>query len=473
MTQPRSTPFLRAFAAALVGAACAAPAQAAPAPAPLSEADALALGTEAYVYGYPLVTMELTRRVMTNVAAPTGSHAPMGRFAHMRAYPTPDDRDVTAPNADTLYSLAWLDVSKEPYVLSLPDTAGRFLLMPMLSGWTDVFQVPGTRTTGSAPRAFAVTGPGWKGTLPDGVTHYPSPTGLVWILGRTYCTGTPDDLKAAHALQERYEIVPLSAFGKPYTPPAGRVDPAVDMKTPVRDQVNRLDAAAYFRLLASLLKDNPPAEADAPMVAKLAALGIVPGRDFDPSTLPPAVARGLSGAPAAGWKAILGQEKSAGRLVNGWTYSLKTGLYGTDYLQRAFVTAIGLGANRPDDAVYPETRVDSSGRRLSGAHSYTIRFPKGQTPPVNAFWSLTMYDAALFFTPNPLHRHTLSPRDPLKYNPDGSLDLLISHAPPAADRQSNWLPAPEGNFVLMLRMYWPKPPVVDGTWSPPPVERLP
>jgi DNA sulfur modification protein DndE len=159
--------------------------------------------------------------------------------------------------------------------------------------------------------------------------------------------------------------------------------------------------------------------------------------------------------------------------VNGWTYSLKTGLYGTDYLQRAFVTAIGLGANRPDDAVYPETRVDSSGRRLSGAHSYTIRFPKGQTPPVNAFWSLTMYDAALFFTPNPLHRHTLSPRDPLKYNPDGSLDLLISHAPPAADRRSNWLPAPEGNFVLMLRMYWPKPPVVDGTWSPPPVERLP
>jgi len=243
----------------------------------VKEAEAREAAIDAYVYAYPLVTMEITRRVMTNVETPGGSKAPMGQFAKLRTYPAVDDHSVTAPNADTLYTLSWLDVSKEPWILSIPDMKDRYFLFPMLDGWTNVFQVPGKRTTGTKAQKYAITGPGWTGTLPAGVTEYKSPTGMVWLLGRIYSTGTPEDYKAVHALQDQVSAVPLSAYGKPYTPPKATVDPSIDMKTAPRDQVNSMDGAAYFKLFADLLKTNPPAAEDAPMVAKLAKLGIVPG----------------------------------------------------------------------------------------------------------------------------------------------------------------------------------------------------
>ncbi len=310
-------------------------APATPGPDQAKEQEAFELGVEAYIYGYPLVTVEMTRRVMTNVAKPEGLHGPMGQFANAREYPTAAFKDVTAPNADTLYSSAWLDLSQEPYVLSLPDEHGRYYLMPMLSGWTDVFQVPGTRTTGTKAQTYAITGPGWQGTLPQGVTEYKSPTNMVWIIGRTYCTGTAADYRAVHKIQDQYKLVPLSAYGKPYTPPPGQVDAAVDMKTPVREQVNAMDAGAYFKTFALLLKENPPAAADAPMVAKLAKIGIVPGQDFDPGKLDPAVAKGLERVPKAAQEKILAEYKKIAVPVNGWVYSTKMGVYGTDYLVRA------------------------------------------------------------------------------------------------------------------------------------------
>lgn len=433
--------------------------------------DLAAVAERAYVYGYPLVTMELTRRVMTNVPAPEGKLAPMGQFAHLRSYPSPDDEEVTAPNADTLYSLAWLDLSKGAYVLSLPDADGRYFLMPMLSGWTDVFQVPGKRTTGTAAQAFALTGPGWSGTLPEGVTHYPSPTSLVWILGRTYCDGTPEEYRRVHAFQDRFDLRPLEAYGKPYEPPPGAVDPSVDMKTPIREQVNRIDGAAYFALLADLLTTNPPAEADAPMVAELARIGVVPGQAFDAAKLDVAAAQAIAAAPAAGVRAITAQAETTGTPIHGWHFSTRTGLYGTDYLNRAFVTAIGLGANRPQDAIYPYTTVDGEGRTLSGANRYKIHFDKGQTPPVDGFWSVTMYDPDYFFVPNPIDRYSISARNALKPNDDGSVDLYVQHESPGDGKESNWLPAPAGDFILMLRMYWPREAVIDGTWQPPAVTR--
>jgi hypothetical protein len=439
---------------------------------PLSEEEALKIGTDAYIYGYPLVTMEFTRRVMTNVAEPKDSHAPMGQFFLSRTYPDASFKDVTAPNADTLYSTAWLDLSKEPYVLSLPDQGDRYFLMPMLSGWTDVFQVPGKRTTGDRAQTYAITGPNWRGTLPAGVKQLGSPTNMVWILGRTYCTGTPEDYKAVHALQDQYKLVPLSAYGKPYTPPAGKVDPSIDTKTAVREQVNRLDAAAYFKLMASLMKDNPPSRADGLMVAKMARIGIVPGQDFDMSKLDPAVAKALERAPKAGVEKITAHFKDAGRLVNGWMFSLKTGVYGADYTQRAFVTAIGLGANRPQDAIYPSSETDGSDRPYNGANKYVMHFPPGQTPPVNAFWSVTMYNAEYFFVANPLNKYTVSPRNALKYNSDGSLDIYIQNESPGTDKEANWLPAPKGEFKLMMRTYWPKEPLLNGRWNPPPVQRV-
>ena len=263
----------------------------------LSAGDAAEIGVEAYIYGYSLITMEYTRRVMTNVAAPEGSHAPMGQFYKARTYPNASFKDITAPNADTLYSTAWLNLSKEPYTLSLPDMQDRYFLMPMLSGWTDVFEVPGTRTTGNKAQKYVITGPGWTGKVSEGFVQLKSPTNMVWVLGRTYCTGTPEDYKACHAIMDKYELVPLSAYGKPYTPPAGKVDPAIDMQTAVREQVNQLDAGAYFKLLASLMKDNPPGKDDGPMVAKLAKVGIVAGQEFDIAKIDPVAAKGLRDAP--------------------------------------------------------------------------------------------------------------------------------------------------------------------------------
>jgi len=432
------------------------------------------LATDAYVYGYPLVTMEMTRRIMTNVAAPAGTRAPMGQFARIREYPSAAFRDVTAPNADTLYTIAWADVGKEPWVLSLPDMKGRYYLFPMLDGWTSVFQVPGSRTTGTGAQTYAITGPGWKGTLPAGVKEYKSPTSLVWMLGRIYCTGTPEDYAAVHALQDQCKLVPLSAWGKDYTPPAATVDPKVDMKTAVREQVNALDAVSYFTLLAELMKTNPPTPADAAAVARFARIGLVPGQDFDKSKLD---ADFVARIPHIAFDRIMLQLKlgKSVKNVNGWLYDTVTGLYGTDYLNRALVTAIGLGANRPQDAIYPMSMKDANGSDYDGKNKYVMRFAKGQLPPVKGFWSLTMYDADFFFVANPLNRYSISARQKLKANADGSTDLYIQNESPGADKESNWLPAPKGKFQLMLRLYWPTetpPSIINGTWSPPPAKKV-
>ncbi|HTO44132.1 MAG TPA: DUF1254 domain-containing protein [Burkholderiales bacterium] len=442
------------------------------------EKEAQDIAVEAYVYAYPLVTMEMTRRIMTNVEAPAGTHAPVGQWIRARSYPDASFRDVTAPNADTLYTTAWLDVSKEPWIVSIPDMKGRYFLFPMLDGWTNVFQDPGKRTTGTMAQKFAITGPGWSGTLPEGVTEYKSPTGMVWVLGRIYCTGTPQDYKAVHAEQDKVSAVPLSGYGKPFKPEPGKVDPAIDMKTAVREQVNALDGAAYFKLFADLLKTNPPSPDDAPMVAKLAKIGIVPGQDFDATKLEPAVAKGIAAAPKPAQDKIMEWMKEgilAGdlKLERGWLFTTKTGLYGTNYRQRALITAIGLGANRPEDAVYPTSEGPDVLKKYSGEHKYVMHFNKGEMPPVNGFWSLTMYDAHYFFVENPLNRYTLSQRNKFKTNADGSIDLYIQHDSPGKDKESNWLPAPADAFVLMMRLYWPKeqpPSLLDGTWKIPEVK---
>lgn len=444
-------------------------------------AEVQALATEAYVYAYPLVTMEMTRRIMTNVAAPEGTRAPMGQFVRMRAYPSAKFRDVTAPNADTLYTTTWLDVSKEPWIISIPDMKGRYFLFPMLDGWTNVFEVPGTRTTGTKAQKYAITGPGWSGELPAGVTEYKSPTGMVWILGRIYCTGTPEDYKAVHALQDQVSVVPLSSFGKPYKPEPGNVDPAIDMKTAVREQVHAMEGAAYFKLFAELLKTNPPAADDAPVLAKLAKVGIVPGQDFDATKLDPAIAKAIAGSTKPGQELIMGWLKggiAAGdnKLENGWLFTTKTGVYGTGYLQRALITAIGLGANRPQDALYPTSEGPDAATKYTGEKRYVMHFAKGELPPVDGFWSLTMYDAGYFFVDNPLNRYTVSQRNKLKANADGSIDLYIQHESPGKDKESNWLPAPKDRFILMMRLYHPKessPSILDGSWKIPEVKEAP
>jgi hypothetical protein len=441
-----------------------------------STADVQSAAVDAYIYGYPLVTMELTRRNFTNVAAPDGKNAPMGYFVNVPKYPPASDKRVTAPNADTLYSTAWIDVGKEPYILHVPDEHDRYYLMPMLSGWTDVFADPGKRTTGTGAADFAITGPGWKGTLPSGIkAEYKAPTSIVWVLGRTYSTGTPADYAAVNAIQAQYKLTPLSAWGKPYTPPPGVVNPAWDTKDPVRDQVDSMDGAAYFRLLAELMKTNPPAAADAPMVATMAKIGLVPGQDFDPTKLTADQSAAVQGAPRPAQASIMGMLKET-QLTNGWNVFTKLGVYGTAYRLRALVTAIGLGANRPQDAIYPIAEVDADGKPFDASNRYVMHFAAGQLPPVDGFWSLTMYDDQYFFVPNKLNRYTLSARNALKRNADGSVDLYLQASDPGAAKEANWLPTTQsGKFIPMLRLYWPKetpPSILDGSWKPPPIQKV-
>lgn len=435
------------------------------------------IAAEAYVFGYPLVTMEYTRRVLTNAATPAGTAAPMGQFVRMREYPNAQFRAVTAPNADTLYTTAWFDVDDEPWVISVPDMGDRYFLLPMLDGWTNVFASPGSRTTGGAAQTFAITGPRWRGTLPPGVVEYASPTALVWLLGRIYCSGTAQDYQAVHRLQDQITAAPLSSFGTSYTPAPGAVDSVVDMKTAVREQVNGLDGVSYFTLLADLLTTNPPAAADAPMIDALAALGIEAGQAFDADALDPQKRDAITAAPGSAQRTIMAgadDAVAAGTfaVTNGWQYSTHLGEYGTDYQFRAYVTAIGLGANLSTDAVYPKSEGPTADQKYSGTSTYVLHLEDGKLPPVRGFWSLTMYDSEYFFVDNALNRYTLSQRDDLRINPDGSVDLYIQADDPGADKHANWLPAPRGEFVLMLRLYWPTetaPSILDGSWVPPQV----
>jgi hypothetical protein len=428
------------------------------------------VASDAYIYGYPLVTMEMTRRVVTNVAKPEGSRGPMGQLIKLRAYPDATYRDVTAPNADTLYTTAFLDVGDEPWVLSVPDMKGRYFLLPFLDGWTNVFAVPGSRTTGTQAQTYVVTGPGWSGAVPAGMTQLKSPTAIVWLLGRIYCSGAPEDYAAVHALQDQFKLQPLSTWGSDSTPPAGKVDPAIDMKTPTRDQVNRLSATEYFTLLADLMKRNPPAPADAPALERFKAIGLEAGKSFDSKALD---SRWDARLPQLSFDRIKLQLAALKR-ENGWLFTTKTGVYGTDYIQRAFITAFGLGANRPQDAVYPMSQRASLIEAYEGSRNYALRFDKGQLPPVKGFWSLTMYDEAMFFVANPIDRYSMSLRTNPKFEPDGSLVIFIQNESPGPDKEANWLPAPKGKFHLMLRLYWPDendPSILDGSWVIPPVQR--
>jgi DNA sulfur modification protein DndE len=441
--------------------------------ATLTTEEAREIGIEAVVYGYPMVICDVTKRVQTNVTEPQNNgHAPVNQFSNFLRYPNAAYHDVVRINVDTLYSFAWLDLSKEPMILSVPDTHGRYYLMPILDAWTNVFASPGKRTTGTKAGNLAIVGPNWKGTLPDGIAELRSPTNMAIIAGRTQANG-PEDYTVVNAIQRQYKLTPLSAWGKPYTPPKGSVDPMIDAKTPPVDQVNRMTAAVFFKTLAKLMKENPPSPADAPIVARLAKIGIVPGQDFDMTKLDPVVAAGLEQSVQTAVAKVQAAAPKVGTMMNGWNIPpMNTANFGTDYQSRAIIALIGLGANIVKDAVYPTAFVDADSTPLNGANRYVLHFDKGELPPANAFWSVTMYDAQSFLVANPINRYNIAGWMPLKQNPDGSLDVYIQRDSPGKDKKSNWLPAAQGAFNVTMRIYWPKESVLDGTWKPPAIQMV-
>jgi hypothetical protein len=429
------------------------------------------IGIQAYIYAYPMVMMEITRRVSTNVEAVKGVKAPMNQFAHLRAFPDHTFREVVRPNADTLYSILWFDVSKEPQILSIADTGGRYYMLQMIDMWTDVIATPGSRTSGTESADYAIVGPNWQGYLPDGVEPIRSTTSMGWLIGRTQTNGTAD-FENVHKIQDGYKATPLSQWGKPYTASTkSPVNLEWDMKTPPPVQVANMSAKTFFELFAELLNDNPPHELDWNMMKLLKQIDIVPGESFSFSELSYQKQRALEKAVGAAQKLIA--QKQTGELINGWGIAREVmGNYGSSYLQRAYIALIGLGANVPEDAVYPMTTVDSDGNPYKGIHDYVLHFNKDEQPPVRGFWSLSMYDEEMYFVDNPIGRYAIGDRDELQFNKDGSLDIYIQHASPGKDKESNWLPAPKGDFDLVLRAYWPMLEVLTGGWNPPVVKRV-
>lgn len=445
------------------------PANAIPA---LTAEEARAIGTDAYVYFYPLVTMEMSRKVLTNASnGSAGGTIPVNQFIHGPALPTAAFNAVVRVNVDTLYSNAWLDLRKEPIILTVPDTGGRFYMMPVLDAWTNVIASPGKRTTGTGPGNFAIVGPGWNGTLPPNVTEIRCPTNIAWIIGRTQTNG-PADYDAVHAIQAGYRLTPLSSFGNATLPQNRTMDPSVVRAARPVDLVNRMNASTYFSLAASLLQENPPSSADAPMIARMAAIGIVPGQNFSMDKLDPAVAAALTDVPEAGQKRILANMSRMGtKTSTGWDVSLGLGKFGTNYDLRAATTYVLLGANSADDAVYPMTYTDSSGTPLNGTGRYQLHLNASDMSVAKAFWSVTLYDEKGYLVPNSLNRYAISSWMPVTKNTDGSVDIYIQAESPGDDLQGNWLPAPDGPFSLTMRLYWPEENVLNGTWTPPPVTR--
>jgi len=413
---------------------------------------------DAYLYAYPLVLMEMTRRAAT---ATVGDNW----FTHLQKFPDDRFRQVIRPNADTLYSTAWLDLSHEPVLLHVPDTHGRYYLMQLLDAWTETVQVPGKRTTGTAEGWFAIVGPGWKGKLPANTQRIDCPTNMAWLLGRTQ-TNSATDYENVHAIQRQYQLMPLSRYPdglrRPPNPPPPEQQNAAFVPPPVA--VARMSSNDFFSEFTALLEKNPPHPGDEPMLAKLAQLGIGPGLERKPN---PAFEEGVNAA-----KELLAnlETRRAPPGKTGWSTLTKfVGRYGTNYLARAAVARIGLGANPPEDAIYLSCYQDAAGNRLQGAGQYVLHLDKAQLPPVRAFWSLAMYSDDGFFVPNPIGRFAIGDRDRLTYNADGSLDIYIRHDPPGPERENNWLPAPAETFSLMLRLYWPTDAILNGSWIPPAV----
>ena len=430
------------------------------------------VATNAYIHAYPLILMELTRRIATNVADTRQfSKAPMDQFANVPAFPDATYTDIVRPNVDTLYSLMWFDVSKEPLLISVPDSGGRYYLLPMLDMWTDVFQSTGTRTTGTSAQLLAIAEPRWQGRLPAGAMLVHSPTAIGWIIGRTQTNGKAD-CDVVHKFQNGLVATPLSRWGKSYLPPAGRINPDWDMKTPPVDQVEKLSPAAYFSLFTELTKLNPPHANDYPILEQMRRIGIEPGKPLPFDKASPEVQGALTEAGPIALKRIRARFLKMGVASAGWRTNLTAiGTYGADYLSRAVIAYVGLGSNTIEDAVYPTAVTDADGKPFVSDNRYMLHFNKDQVPPVRAFWSLTMYNERHLLAANPIDRYAIGDRDKLAFNPDGSLDLYIQRESPGQDKASNWLPTPaSGPFTMNLRLYWPKPEVLDGNWAPPGVK---
>jgi hypothetical protein len=419
-----------------------------------------------YVYGYAPVALAATRALATAVPDATTfpGRAPINQFARVNHLATPGARLVPRPNADTLYTLAWLDLSFEPMILHVPDTAGRYYLMPLYDAYSNEITSIGSRTTGNGPGDYAVLGPQWHGALPAGLSGIvPAPTNTVWLIGRTLVRGQ-QDLASAVKVTSQYQLVPLTAYPNflmtgTYVPPVNVpvTPPNPDFEgSPITSSVG-FSKPEFFDVLLQTSLQNPPPPQQEPQAALLVGEG-----ELLKSQMAPDIVNQADNA-------FICEENTAGMPQNGWPIDLELGTYGSDYLKRAATAQFGLGANFAADAVYSTTFVDVNGNALSGTNNYVIHFAPNQIPPVSGFWSLTLYDANGDLVANSINRYNVGSETGLVSNADGSIDIQLQNTAPAT-LQTNWLPTPATPFNLTLRFYWPGESILDGTYVIPGVE---
>ncbi|WP_436792408.1 DUF1254 domain-containing protein [Bordetella petrii] len=460
------------------------------------------IAVDAYLYAYPMVLMEATRRASTQVQTSLAGKAPMNQFGHRTVFPDPGATDVAWPSTDMLYSSLWYDVSRQPLIIRVPDSGGRYYAMSLLDMWTDEYASRGTRTTGNGEQTFAIVGPHWQGTAPFGVEVVRSPTSMGWLIARIQ-TGGQAEYAAVNQFQAGMTASPMAVApsaptlatpprrgaAKPATWPQSPSSPGYTpigapstLPAPVStvtwsaqgspgQQVAAMDPATFFTVFAELLRANPPHANDYAMLSRLRRIGLVGPQPFSYSRLDPAVQQALADALPVAGRRIADAVPRLGTSMNGWNTVLTgIGTYGTDYTRRAAVAYAGLGATTPHDALYPVTTIDDDGELLRSDEEYVLHFDKGQLPPANAAWSLILYNADHNLAPNRIGRYALRSTDPLQYNADGSLDIYIQRDDPGPRKAANWLPAPDrGNFMLNMRLYWPRDIALDGNWAPPPV----
>lgn len=439
----------------------------------LSSDTAYDIGVEAYTYLYPLVLMDVTRRQMTNVKQvdPATKKGPTNVFVNAERFTGPMEYTVVRPNFDTLYSSAWLDLTAEPMVIKVPAARDRYYLLPMLDMWTDVFACPGVRTTGNQAQQLVVVGPEWRGAIDPSLNlqRIDAWTPYVWIIGRTQCNGE-SDYASVHEFQAGLEIIPYSAYaaGQPAPPPVGSDTDDIGLEKPLVI-VEKMSAQEFFGYGADLMKRDRAHFDDYPILARMARVGFVPGQSFDLSTAPAMVQEAFTRAAPDALARMKAKQFSVTPLTYGWNYPNELmGSYGASYLRRAIVALIGLGANLPEDAIYPTAYIDSTSATLDSARQYTLHFEADKLPPVNAFWSVTLYDEQGFQVPNEIERFSLGTRNATR-NADGSVTLYVQRDMVATDpRRTNWLPAPQsGPFNLTMRLYSPQQRALDANWKPP------
>ncbi|HEY2384236.1 MAG TPA: DUF1254 domain-containing protein [Terriglobia bacterium] len=435
-----------------------------------NEEDIQGLAEEVYVYGYPALLLDTMRRMHTAFPFPTAEGAPINHFWHSRFLPHLHLKRPLRPHADSLSSTAWVDVSREPVIVSIPAT-DRYYLLSIFSAWGDIFEAISTRTGGMGGLRAALVGPRWKGRLPDGVSSLVTSSNIVWINGRVQMTGA-EDLQLAHHVQDQFALTPLSGWGKSEPPHTSPFPPDIDKGATALDYVGKLSAPGFYTRLSRLMRKIPPPVSDALVLRRFAQIGFFPSDDFAFERLPALTAQAMQSATTGARLTIARAAESPALHVNNWSMRIHPRRSDRNYLSRAAAAMSGFSYSLAEEVTAFHAAKDRAGEMLRGTNEYVIQFDQEHLPPVNGFWSVTLYDSKHLLSANSIHRHVLGDRDRLRLNPDNSISIYIQHNWPGTMKDCNWLPAPRETFELVLQLYWPKTEVLGGMWRPPALTRI-